>query len=555
MTGRLPAGRTAIALGAIAVAVASVVPVVYLFATGISLRDVREQFRYPSTLAAVWQTIGLTVSISALTVALGVGCALLVVRTTIPFPRLFTVLFALPLAIPGFVSAYAAYSTELVYAPRLSFTTSFAGASVVIALSLYPYIFLPCVVGLRRVDPSLEEVVASLRPHRASVIWRVITPELRPAIATGVLIVALHVVAEYGAMVQLGRSTLTTKIMAEMLDYGDYRSARSLSLVLGVLSIILLVATHRVAGRSRAGDVVRPALRPPRRWSLGRLRVPITLASLAVPLAAAGPTVFMTVRGLAHSAARHGQQGGVVDWGQVGTATSTTAGYALAAAAVATVVAAPVSWRVVRRPSLTSTLTERAVWVAHAIPGAILALALVYLVTRVAPSQYKSATVLVAAYVVLFLPLAVANQSVGLTATRTTYDDVAASLGARPATTLRRVTLPLVLPGFVAGALLVGLDASKELTTTLMLIPYNAHTLSTRLWATTNGESLDFTAAAPYAAMLVALGSIPVYLLVRQTLRQLADRPASAGRAQPKMPSAVSQGATSTPYVTSSSRS
>ncbi|MDN5756900.1 MAG: hypothetical protein L0H32_14240, partial [Micrococcaceae bacterium] len=82
-----------------------------------------------------------------------------------------------------------------------------------------------------------------------------------------------------------------------------------------------------------------------------------------------------------------------------------------------------------------------------------------------------------------------------------------------------RVSLPLALPGVVTGALLVGLDASKELTTTLMLLPYNSKTLATGLWATTNGESLDFTAAAPYTLMLVILGSIPVFLIVRRTLR------------------------------------
>jgi iron(III) transport system permease protein len=229
----------------------------------------------------------------------------------------------------------------------------------------------------------------------------------------------------------------------------------------------------------------------------------------------------MTARGLANP-----YRAVVVDWGQVGSATSTTISYAVVAALVATVVAAPVSWRVVRRPSVASTLTERTVWVAHAIPSAILALALVYLATRLAPSLYKTPVVLITAYVVLFLPLAVANQRVGLESTRRAYDDVAASLGAKPTTTFVRVTLRLASPGFFAGALLVALDASKELTTTLMLLPYHAHTLSSQLWATTNGESLDFTAAAPYAAMLVALGTPPVYLLVRQTLRHIDAVPA-----------------------------
>jgi len=514
------AGRTATALCAVAVAVVSLIPVVYLFVTGISFHDIREQFRYPATAAAVWQTIELTLAISAISVVLGVGCALLVTRTTLPFPRLFTVLFALPLAVPGFVSAYADYSTELTYAPHLSLATSFGGASLIMALTLYPYIFLPSVVALRTVDPALEDVVASLRPHRITNLWQVILPALRPAIAAGVLIVALHVLAEYGGMVQLGRSTLTTKIMAEMLDYGDYRSARSLSLLLTVLSVGILLATRILTGPSQTERVTRGAARPPRRSALGRLRLPTAVLGLAVPVAAVGPTAFMTIRGLTN-----GDRHVAVDWGQVGGAMWTTLGYALVAALVATAVALPVSWWVNRRPSIGSTVTERAVWVAHAIPSAILALALVYLATRLAPSLYKTPAVLIAAYVILFLPLAVANQRVGLDATRRSYDDIAASLGARPLRTFTRVNLPLALPGILAGALLVGLDASKELTTTLMLIPYNSHTLSTQLWATTNGESLDFTAAAPYAAMLVLLGIPPVYLLVRHALRHLDAAP------------------------------
>ncbi|MEO6885343.1 MAG: iron ABC transporter permease [Jatrophihabitantaceae bacterium] len=512
--------RSVIAFSAIAVAGVSLVPVGYLFLTGISLQDIRKQFRYPATGAALLQTIELTVLISVLTVVLGVGCALLVARTTLPFPRLFTVLFALPLAVPGFVSAYADYSTELTYAPKLGVVTSFGGASLIMALTLYPYVFLPCVVALRTVDPALEEVVASLRPRRVSVLWRVILPALRPAIAAGVLIVALHVLAEYGGMVQLERSTLTTKIMAEMLDYGDYRSARSLSVLLMVLSIAVLLATRLLTGPSRLNYVTHGSTRPPQRASLGRLRIPTIAVGLAVPLAAIGPTALMTLRGLTNSDRKVS-----VDWSTVGRASSTTLGYAVAAALVATAVALPVSWWVNRRPSFASNLTERTVWVAHAIPSAILALALVYLAIRLVPALYKTSTVLIAAYVILFLPLAVAYQRVGLGATRRSYDEIAASLGARPGRTFFRITLPLALPGFIAGALLVGLDVSKELTTTLILIPYNAKTLSTQLWATTNGESLDFTAAAPYAAMLVLLGIPPVYLLVRHVLRQVDVAP------------------------------
>lgn len=542
MTHR-PRPATATALAAVAVAALSLLPIGYLFLSGTSLADLTAQLAYPATTGALVQTVVLTVLVSGLAAVLGASAAVLVTRTTIPVPRLLAVLFTLPLAVPGFVSAYATYSTELVYAPTLGVVTSLPGAVVVLALSLYPYVFLPCVVALRSVDPALEDVVSSLRRSRFAPFAVVVIPALRPALAAGLLIVALHVLAEYGAMVQLGRSTLTTKILAEMMDYADYRSARSLSLLLAVLSLVVLLATRWLSGPSVIGAIARGGARPPRRRSLGAGGVPLLLGALVIPLLAVGPTVLMTTRGLVM-----GQSAFTPGWGVVDTAFSSTIGYAVSAAIVATLCAVPVSWWVTRHPSTTSRLTERAVWLAHAIPSAILALALVFLATRLAPALYKTPAMLVAAYVILFLPLAVANQRVGLQTARRTYDDVAASLGSRPGRTFLRVTLPLAAPGFAAGAILVALDASKELTTTLMLLPLNGSTLSSQLWATTNGESLDFTAAAPYAALLVALGVVPVFFLVRHTLAQLAPvRP--AGTAAPDVDARTPADALSLPTV------
>lgn len=499
-----------------AVALLSLVPFIYLFIAGFSLSDLRELFTYPDTATDLLRTLGLTISISVGSLFLGIGGALVVVRTDVPLRRLLTVLLTLPLAIPQFVSSYAVYSGNLMYAPNTSLVTTFLGASVVMTLSLYPYVFLACVVALRNIDPAQEEAARSLRAGTGSVLRRVILPQLRPAAAGSVLIVSLHVLAEYGAMVQLRQETLTTTIMAEMLNFGNYRAARSICLILAFLALLVLLTNRAFAGRDHASRAAASASRPPTRFRLRWLRVPTLVVTLLVPAAAVGPTIFMTLHGLfsPHSAT-------VVDWTEVFEAGGSTLRFAAWAALVATIVGLPVSWWVSRRPSLPAHLTERSVWIAHAIPGAILALALVFLATRVVPGLYKTAALLVLSYVILYLPLAINNQRVGLGAALRQYDDVAASLGSGPLRRLFRVSLPLALPGIATGALLVGLDASKELTTTLMLLPFNTDTLATGLWETTNGQSLDFTAAAPYTLFLVVLSSIPVFLIVRRTLRMV----------------------------------
>lgn len=498
---------------AIVVGLLSLLPIGYLFVAGVSARDVGRLFGYSSTVPTLLRTLGLTLSVAALCLVLGVGAAALVVRTDMPLRRTFAVLFALPLAVPGFVSAYAAYSLALSVAPRSGLLTSFGGATVVLSLTLYPYVFLPCVVALSNIDRGQEEVASSLRSRPATRFLRIVVPQLRQPLAGGLLIVSLHVLADYGALVQLRQQTLTTSIMAEMLDYGHYRSARSMSLLLAVIAFAVLAANRLFAGRSlplRSSATPQSTKARP----LGRWR-PLTLAgALIVPAAALGPTVFMTVRGLILAAGRN-----TVDWSSVTTDAGHSLGYALGAAAIGTAAALPVSWWLARRPSPLAHLTERSVWLAHAIPNAILALALVSIATQLVPSLYKTGLLLILAYVLLFLPLAVSNQRVGLSAALTGYEDVAASLGSGALARFWRVSLPLALPGIATGGLLLGLDATKELTTTLMLLPFNTQTLATGLWQTTNGQTLDFSAAAPYSLALVLLGAIPVLLIARRTLR------------------------------------
>jgi iron(III) transport system permease protein len=498
---------------AIVVGLLSLLPIGYLFVAGTSAHDLARLFGYASTLPTVLRTLGLTLSVAALSLVFAIAAATLVVRTNMWLRRTCTVLFALPLAIPGFVSAYAVYSLALYVAPQSSLLTTFGGATVVLSLVLYPYVFLPCVVALSSIDRAQEEVASTLRSRPVTRLVRVVLPQLRQPLAGGLLIVALHVLAEYGALVQLRQQTLTTSIMGEMLDYGNYRSARSISLLLAVIAFAVLAANRLFAGR---GFPLRSSASPQaaKVHRLGRWQPVALLAALIVPAAALGPTVFMTIRGLVLAAGRH-----TAGWTSVATAAGHSLGYALGAAAIGTVVALPVSWWLARRPSPLAHLTERSVWLAHALPNAILALALVSIATQLVPGLYKTGLLLILAYVLLFLPLAVSNQRVGLRAALTGYEDVAASLGSGALARFWRVSLPLALPGIATGGLLLGLDATKELTTTLMLLPFNTQTLATGLWQTTNGQTLDFSAAAPYSVVLLALGAIPVLLIARRTLR------------------------------------
>jgi iron(III) transport system permease protein len=498
------------------VALASLAPVAYLvLREGFDLAQLRRQLEAPSTMPLLGHTITLALGVTVASVVLGVGLAVLVARTTLPFPRLWTVLFTLPLGVPAFVGAYAWVAMNNRYLPTSTHIYGRNGAIGILSLMLFPYVFLPVLTALRNLDPAQEEVARSLGWSAPATFLRVTLPHLRAPIAGGALIISLHMVAEYGALQLLRYQTLTTAIVQRATVLGAPEAARALAVVLAVLALGFLGLERLVRGQARPVRSGGGAARPPTRWSLGWATPLWLAASGALVVAALGVPVAATVLGLVD----RGSGAASVDWSLLWASAANTARFGFGAALLATVVALPISLLTTRHPGRLSAALERSTWVAHALPGVILALALVYLSVRWAYPLYQTTPLLIIAYVVLYLPLALAGQQVGLGQASRSFEDVSRSLGLGPLRTFARVTLPLALPAIATGALLVALDVGKELTTTLLLRPTGKDTLATALWTTTNGEVLDFTAAAPYGLVLLLVGAVPAAFLARRALR------------------------------------
>ncbi|WP_159062658.1 ABC transporter permease, partial [Streptomyces caniscabiei] len=186
---------------------------------------------------------------------------------------------------------------------------------------------------------------------------------------------------------------------------------------------------------------------------------------------------------------------------------------AAAGAALTTLLALPVGVIAARHRGRGARLLEQAAYAGHALPGITVALSLVFFAVRYAYPLYQQLPLLVCAYAVLFLPVAVAATRAAVLQAPPVLEDVARSLGRSPLRVLREVTLPLAAPGVAAGAALTFVVCMKELPATLLLRPTGMDTLATRLWTETGAGS--FAAAAPYAAALILLAAVPSYLLGR----------------------------------------
>jgi len=174
----------------------------------------------------------------------------------------------------------------------------------------------------------------------------------------------------------------------------------------------------------------------------------------------------------------------------------------------------PIAILSVRYPGRESRLIERLSYTGYALPGIVVALALVFFATRTAPVTYQTLGLLVFAFLVLFLPLAIGAARASLQQISPHLEEAARSLGRSPLSVLRTVTAPLMASGVLAGAALVFLTAIKELPATLILAPIGFETLATEIWNATNIGF--FERGAIPSLVLLAVSAPSLYLLMER---------------------------------------
>jgi iron(III) transport system permease protein len=449
----------------------------------------------------------------ALSVVIGVACAWLVVRTDLPGGNLWHGVLAAPLAVPAFVNGYGWVSTTHA-------VQGYAGAVLVVSLSYYPLVYLPTVAALRRLDSGLEDVAAALGHRPLATFFRVVLPTISPAVLGGALLVGLHLLGEYGALQILNYPTLTTGILAVYRTTFNGPAATLLALVLVAFCLLLLGLELLARGHRRRARVGAGVSRTAIRFHLGRRAWPVVAGLAGLSVLALGVPLASLARWLLRGTST------TFPAGDISGATLTTLGLAVAGGVVATLAALPVAWLAVRHRGPLATAVERSVYPANALPGIVVALALVTISIESFPAIYQTLPLLVLGYCILFLPRAVVSVRATLELAPPVLDDVARSLGCTGAETARRVTLPLVLPGLGASMALVSLAVSTELTATLLLAPTGTSTLATEFWS--RASAVEYGAAAPYALLLIALSVPATWLLSRAANRDGLRTPASA---------------------------
>lgn len=511
-------------LVAIAIMSAMLVPVLYLVMVvgSLGLDGVRAVLTDSLTWRLVVRTVYLGVTVTLASVILSVPLAWITVRSDLPARRFFAIATALPLVVPTYVGAFALVATfargglaENWFGITGVNPYGFVGAATVLTLFAYPYVLLTVQAALRGTEGSLEEASRLLGYGPTATFMRVILPQLRLPVAAGALLVALYVFSDFGAVSILRYQTLTRGLYLQYTASFDRASAAMLGLLLVAITVIVIGAEARISRRyaqrsgGNAADRSLPVVALGAwRWPATMFAVTVVVLGVFTPMVVVG---YWLMRGVAAG------QPIYLPFGPAGRSILVAT-----LAAGATVLAAlPVAILAARSRSAVAQWVARLAYTGYALPGVVVALALVFVGIRVVPFLYQTLWMLVFAFVVLFLPQAVAAIRAPLMQQPVDLEAASRTLGVGRLFTFARITVPLARRGALAGGALVFLTTLKELPATLLLAPTGFDTLATRIWSETAERFL--TRAASSALFLIVIGSVPLAILMVRERREKPD--------------------------------
>lgn len=473
-------------------------------------------------------------------VVLGAGLAWLVSAYRFPGSRAMAWMLILPLAMPGYILGFLTLATfgrtgavqdqwRAWFGADAWFpdVESLGGAILTFTLVLYPYVFLLARAALRDQAAGAYQAARTLGAGPAEAARRVVLPLVRPAIAAGGAIVAMETLTDFATVQYFGVDTVSVGVFRIWRGTYDRDAAGELATL--VLAFALLaIGLERVArGRARYGQSGGAGagmdVRALRGWRAGAASA---ICGAVVLFAFAGPVAQLTWWAIREQRSDRGTP--LLDeypsylWHSLQLV-------ALSIAVCATVAVAVANAQRFGNRRITR-LSSRAVTIGYAVPGPVVGIGVLLFMVAVDSALERvggglpgvvatgSLVVLVYAYAVRFLAPGLGAVEAGLGQVPEEVTASARTLGAPPLRTLRQVHLPLSRASLLTAAVVVGVDALKELPIVLLLRPFGFDTLP--VWVYNLASESRFQQAALPSLSIILVALLPVVLLSRQLDRR-----------------------------------
>lgn len=491
-------------------------------------------------LQLIGNTLMLVAGVGTGVVVVGVSLAWLTSMCEFPGRRWFDWALMLPFAIPAYVLAFVMIGLMDFSGPvqtllrewlgndfRMVSIRSTGGVILVLVLVFYPYVYLLARSAFMAQGRGLMEAARVLGQTPWRGFTKIALPMARPAIGAGAALAIMETLADFGAVSVFNYDTFTTAIYKTWYGFFSLQTATQLASVLLLFVFLALFVERRAQGSRRFPGVDRPRpgaiyrLRGARAWLASGYCLLVLAIAFIIPVI---QLVFWLVDGgLAYLDSRY--------WSLIRNTLLLGAMAAVLTVSLGILLALARRLQPIRRVRSAVAVAN----LGYALPGSVLAVGIMFAfswldnafliplrgwfgVEQPAPLLLGSLFALLLAYLIRFMAVAYGPLDTSLARIKPSLPEAAQSLGQSGWAVLRRIYLPLLLPGILSAGLLVFVDVLKEMPATLLMRPFGWDTLAVRIHGlTTEG---NWERAALPALTLVLVGLLPVIVLIRRSARR-----------------------------------
>ncbi|NUW68519.1 ABC transporter permease [Vibrio coralliilyticus] len=516
-----------------------VLPILAIFLTSIGETD--DLFSHlMSTVMPTYtfNTVVLAAGTMALSLVFGIPSAWIMAMCRIPSERILQWALVLPLAMPGYIVGYI-FTDWLDFAGPVQILLrdltgwgpgdywfpdirTLTGAIIVLALVLYPYVYLLCRAAFMEQNVSLLQSARLLKCSPWESFRRISLPLVRPSIAVGLSLVAMETIGDFGTVSYFAVNTLTTAVYDTWLGYSSLTAAAKISAIMLVF-VILLLSAERYSRRKQKLFQNQFSSREDFRYELSGWKKWLALAWCwgLVAIAFLFPLLQLGIYAYKYFAQ---------SWTPEFREYALNSLYvSLSAAVIGVIVAITVNFYNRLAANRQGLAFMRLSSMGYAVPGTVLAIGVMvpvlfmdHLVNDIAkfmqwgrPGLIFSGSMfaLIFALVVRFSAVAIGSIESSLNKVSPSLDMASRTMGCNSNQMLWRVHFPLIRRGALIAGLLVFIESMKELNAALLLRPFNFETLATYVYNFASDEQLEL-AALP-AVLLVLVGLIPLVMVNR----------------------------------------
>ena len=493
---------------------------------GIDLAGYTKLLTHPYYLGALWNTLLVGICGMVGACLLGIPLAYCTARYVIKGRHLITTLAVMALVSPPFIGAYSwimvlgknGWLTNQMKTLGITLPTIYGAAGIILVFSLkfFPFVYLMTEGALRNINRSFEEAAENLGCTRLQRFFKVTLPLVFPATSSGAILCFVLSIADFGTPSIIGRDFRTLSTLA----YNQYTSemggtptmAVSISMLMIVISMLaVLLQRHLIGKRRYAGSMTN---RHVQRTIHGVYSAAIhagcygVVALATLPIAVVIYTSFLQTQGPVFSGGF-----GLSSYARVITEVPdvifNTFRFAVMATLLITGVGALMSYLIVRRETRLASFLDAILMVPYVVPGVVIAIGFLLTFNRPPMDLVGTGSIIVLILFIRRLPYGIRATSAVLRQIKPSIEEAAVSLGASPAKAFFKVTVPLMLPGIIAGAMMSFITAINELSSTLLLYTAQTTTMPVKVYnAVLDGE---FGIAAALSTLLLISSGLCVY--------------------------------------------